>query len=648
MPVDGNSESSIGSISRRRWLQSAAATSLVAMAGCSNGGSSDDGDSTDTTGSGSDGPAIVEDTLKFHVRESSGPLPEENLNWWGSNSNGDLMRQLFTHSGTYSQTHNFDWMPMSVEGWQEDEENSELRVQVRDDVYWTQGEETIDPFTAGDLSTWYQLQRYMTPAADRTSNPAVVGWRVEGDDDRELVLELNPDGYNIGAVTAALDAQYYPVYRNGFFGDKLEELKNASGEDAKASVRKDIAEKEVTLSNDPPICMPWMLTDANPQTIRLDLNEDHWLAKADTATPRTLELKVVGGGSSGGYQALQSDEIHISDSSIPDSVPTSGIPDDVQQISYATSAGWTLKINYGGSADPFLGIDTELPREEQVAGAQQAKTRQGIAHAINFEDVLANHLGSRAGDLIEPFERAHPSSVRRIKDHYPDFYGQLPSYTERDTDAAAKRFEEAGLTKDGDKWVKPDGSQLTVTLQASSTDVSFMRTIRQDLGNFGINAELDTLGSQVWGKYDEGSYDAVMGWVQDQLPVGLETRGQMVQGVVWPNGALPEKYEVPPPGEMDADPSNTVNPRKLSSEFETESMEDHLETTKEMVWAFAYHLPDIPLMPWMGGYMINKGAMDWAEPTPEGKFASPTADNPAVYGSDYYMMGRLGARGQQG
>ncbi|MFB6120816.1 MAG: ABC transporter substrate-binding protein [Halobacteriaceae archaeon] len=625
------------------------------MAGCSSGGGSSN-DPTDTSSGGdggngssttTSGPKIVEDTLKWHLRETSTDIPSANLNWWAANPNGDLSRQVYTHTGTDSETHNYDWIPLSVLGWTEDQENNELRVQVREDVYWTQGGETIDPFTAGDLKTWFELQRRMTPKKNRPENPAVVGWRVEGDNDRTFVMELNPNGYNIEVVTSDLESQYITTYRNGFFGTKLEELRSASTKEEKSAIRKEVANKEITLADDPPICTPWMLETANPQTARFTLNEDHWVAKSDATTPRTLEIKVVGGGSSAGYQALKSGDIHISDTQIPDSIPNNSVPDQVKQVTYATAAGWTLKMNYGGKIDPYMGIDTDKPREEWVAGAQQAKVRQGIGHAIKFSDVLANHLGSRAADLIDPFQKAHPSSVHRVKGRFPDFYeNDLPSYTARDLEMAAQRFEEAGLTKEGGTWTKPNGDPLKFVIQASSTDVSMMRTIHNDLKDFGVKTELQTLGSQVWKHYNQGSYGAVMGWNQDKLPVGLEARGHLVPGAVWPAGPVPEKYKVPPIGEMDAEPTETVHPRELTKGFETENPSAHAEATKKLVWTYAYHLTNIPLMPWMGGFMVNDEAMNWAQPAPDGTFAVPNEDHDPLYGGGYYFMQRLGARGQ--
>ncbi|MCU4975464.1 ABC transporter substrate-binding protein [Halobacteria archaeon AArc-m2/3/4] len=546
---------------------------------------------------------------------------------------------MFYFPGGQSYSHDLEWHPLDLEEWEVREDEDEVHVQLREDLYWTQGGEVIDDFTAEDVVTMYEMLRYMTPEADRSDNPAETGWRAE--DDSTFVIELNPDGYNIDTVLTTLRGQYVTTYRNGWFAERLEGLKDASTEDEEAELIEEVASYgDYTLENDIPLSGPYMLDEVHENVARFTINEDHWVAKEGPATPRELEIHILGGGSGGIYQAVDSGTVDVIEGSIPSSVPEGSIPDNVTQISQPSDIGTTLIINYGGpDIDPYMGVDESAPPEERVAGAQQAKIRQGIAHAVNFEHVQMNKLGARNAESTDPYEKAHPASSVEIETEFPDLYEQLPSYREQDTEMAEQRFEEAGLELDGGTWVKPNGEPLEIILQSTEESVDMLRTINEDLQEIGLDSELETLGEQAWTLYleDPSTLSMGEGWINEN-PVNIELRDHMVPNNGWPLTVRPGNYEVPPIGDMDADPSETLDVIEMTSEFHLESVDDHRDTLEQLLWAYAYHLPEIPMFSTVQSVTLNTETMGWPEPRPEGRVTNPTEDDHPVYGTGFYIL----------
>jgi peptide/nickel transport system substrate-binding protein len=150
---------------------------------------------------------------------------------------------------------------------------------------------------------------------------------------------------------------------------------------------------------------------------------------------------------------------------------------------------------------------------------QDPKARQALAHAINREQngtialgesgVPAQYMAGFADSLVEQWLSE-------------DEMATLNSY-EYDVEKATSLFEELGWSKDGDVWMKPDGSEATYELSfpAEFADWSAAgQDLAEQLTDFGlvIDPRAITFTQQPI-DVDQGNFDfAIRGWGNSTNP----------------------------------------------------------------------------------------------------------------------------------
>ncbi|MGF1623535.1 MAG: ABC transporter substrate-binding protein [Alphaproteobacteria bacterium] len=86
----------------------------------------------------------------------------------------------------------------------------------------------------------------------------------------------------------------------------------------------------------------------------------------------------------------------------------------------------------------------------------------------------------------------------------------------QDPEAAAELLQSAGFTQDGDEWLTPDGEPFRIRLMVEGDTRPVMTRagtmIAQNWRQFGIDAEIVTVGPEIFNRLRLGDYDVGMGW----------------------------------------------------------------------------------------------------------------------------------------
>ena len=163
---------------------------------------------------------------------------------------------------------------------------------------------------------------------------------------------------------------------------------------------------------------------------------------------------------------------------------------------------------------------------------------------------------------------------------------------EQQSDKAEQKLRESGLSKENGTWVKPNGDPLVIELESFSWSRDDIATITEDLKEIGLQAEHVTQEQGVlFSRLGGGGYAAAQSWF-----FGID--GPVAENALWaesgwPSAQQPNFYEIPPVGEYDADPSETVDVRELASAIRGTSPEEHEEELRKLIWLYSYHQPQV-------------------------------------------------------
>jgi ABC-type transport system substrate-binding protein len=204
---------------------------------------------------------------------------------------------------------------------------------------------------------------------------------------------------------------------------------------------------------------------------------------------------------------------------------------------------------------------------------------------------MVNAFGE-AGKNVSLLKKAVPGDPRKVKDQFPDLYEAAPSFDEQQPDKAEEALRKSGLSKENGTWVKPNGDPLVLELESFSWSRDDIATITEDLKEIGLQAEHVTQEQGVlFSREGNGDFALAQGWF-----FGLDgpVSGQALYAESgWPNVNQPNFYKIPPIGEMDAEPSETVDVRELASTIRGSSFEDHEEELRKLIWLYTYHQPQV-------------------------------------------------------
>ncbi|MFC7196876.1 ABC transporter substrate-binding protein [Halosimplex aquaticum] len=318
--------------------------------------------------------------------------------------------------------------------------------------------------------------------------------------------------------------------------------------------------------------------------------------------------------------------------------PVGGLERPAERHGGLIRAGRELRLDVrhqlrGDKVDPWFHAD----HDNGVVPARAGKLRQAIAHVISESDIIQNQLGSRAASAISPWKKQTLIGTPAAADRFPDVVSKLETTSGQNTDVATKRMESVGLTKENGKWVKPNGEQLSLTIQSYASNRAMFETIKEDLNSFGIAVEHSTPESSVvFSELSEGSFGAAQVWTSADGPYEGEVEVRFSPSA-WYDSRRVIDYEIPPEiGDYEGEASETFNAGEAWKQLATQSVEENDKVLPKIIWTFAYHMPNIILFPYPNQTMVNTRHFEWPQPMPEkasNGVATATDEHHPVWGA---------------
>ncbi|WP_415380148.1 ABC transporter substrate-binding protein [Halosimplex sp. TS25] len=622
MPNDGNSGAE--GLSRRRLIKRlGAAGSAAAVAGCGSNGDGDGGAQTqpqDTaldvvTGTPTDTPGETTgetatdaqggadeqtpypkvDTTYRHGWAPDTSLPDANINMHAPNNSGELAWPVYARFGK-PMVATGEWVHVDADGWEFDLDNNELRVTFKDGVKWHQGGEVIDDYLGKDYAMQSHFSRLMTkanPEASTASNPTFTGFDHDGG--KTFIAHLNSGGVNKELIIENNFPRARMWSYRDQWRDRYEALKDASTQEKMNEIRTEVQQTTISLADDPPLSGNMMLEDVSTQQATFKRFPEHW--SYDGLNWETCVFKNLSGSSGAEYQAAVTDNIDMK-FTIPGTVddPPEHIHQLFSQAGTGTSEG--LLINYGGGVDSAFGFESSEPSADQTAGKSIAKARQGLAWAINGPQVANNRLGKYGGQFTSPLPKPVPGNENMFNEAFPEVWDSVPPMLkEADAAKAEESFRAAGLSKENGTWVKPNGEEVAVELESFPWSRDLIETIVTNLNAVDLNAEhIVQEQSVLFGNLGSGDYGMAQSWQGISGLLAANTPGFLTRTGSWETRYTPQEFEVPPVGEWDAEPTETVNPAELSANLSQTTFEEHKEQLRKLTWTWMYHVPAIPIV----------------------------------------------------
>ena len=587
--MDDNTESRNRYVSRRQMMQAAGAGTAFLLAGCSNGG--DDtpasGDGT-ATGDGQTGTP-VDATLATFERHW---MNEADLNPFSSSRASGLAWHLFPQLSMYSTAATFDqekrktyneFPKLGASDWSFD--GKEFSVTLRDDWQWTSGDEV----TAADLALRLRLMKYEdAPIWNYLDS-------ISEDGDKTLTLTLN-DEYDQGLVMQTLFGAGMqldtPVKVNGSktqYAKSLEELESAS-----TSTEEDNALQTLVEFNwypeDAVLSGPFAVSDVSKSELLLERHDGFYdPVNFTSASFRTLDLGQTGSPA----QAISSGEIDLS--GLPTPEVAASFPDNIHTVARQGSSGIGYGFNY---SDPGGGV------------LKERNVRRAVAFLLSSKNCSQNSNPLKAGVIEEPPTCLIGASEWIGSDKLSNFNTYEP-----DQERATSLLKEAGLSKESGTWMTSGGKEFSIKVTTAPWIVypAIGQTIVSTLQDFGINATLESLGSDafvntLWG---DGTFQTSLGAWGGTHPANA-FNGVFGKNNVW---NTPAKLEVPMPvGDPEGD-LQTINVRERTSKLASLSGDKLKSEVETLAWAFNQTLPIIPLVTENGGMSYSTNG--WSYPDRE-------------------------------
>lgn len=424
--------------SRRQLIAMASGAATVGLAGCSGGEDPDDKDvlsttgaettrtETDTESDDSQGgtPVTTEITIRKPVSWTPG---DSNVNPFATQSDFEYWAEyMWWESLVYP---NATGEPM---WWLADDIRLEgggcdVVIELSDEYTWWDG----TPVTARDVHTSQMITAYTEfGGPEETDN----NWVVEDEYTirNELAGPANPD---------IEKSEYFGlVAKHDYFESWLEQFEDASTEDAVNSVAQDLNEHKITLNDlteEGLGCGMWQPTQFDPTEVVHEKYEDH--PRADWTNLDTFNW-VLMADKQKSIQALQSGRFDLGDKML-------------SQVEQNDEVDVFSQFSIGGL--PKLAMDFNNKHLGRRA------VRRAIAYLIDHEELVQIIKGSH-GQEYNPHRNSLGMSSSLADEWVSDgFRDDLIDYgINSKPDEAARVLEDAGYSKEGNRWVGPDGDTV--------------------------------------------------------------------------------------------------------------------------------------------------------------------------------------------
>ncbi len=647
-----NSANSPAEISRKRrkFLTAAGATMAAGLAGC-GGDQTGDGTPTDEvdgspdpgstpTPTDTEGGVEQTDTVYRVYNTDDEDLSNQEVNKLNPRYSYTWTFWFHMHGAGPSPTHSDEYL----EGFEEsyyDPDNNEYILKIRDNILWHQGSEIHDEFTIEDIMWNWRINHHedflniQSPQVENVTTP----------DDKTMVFEMSESVHTQGVDQGPPLEESHGgswTYRNGPVVSNFKEYQDASTESEKTELRDAIINHSMPTDGTAITAGPWYVENASPQQLDLRRVPGHFLTESEEWNNNWTRARIekVTGSGNVEQQGLNQDLIDYANDGPPANVDLDSIPDHITTRLKMGQQGRALQINYAGRINDLLRVE-----EGNAVPRDVAKIRQGIAYALNNQQAVRNLLGQRVEQVMPWMERTHFGAPAYIQEYYPDLWDALPSYGPgAKPDMAAEAFQEGGLTMENGTWMTPDGEPFELNIQTWSSNPEIAVTAESNLNSVGVDASVQSMDDTTFvNNLFESDYGVVPSYFYfaNVLPdiESVQMLSTTGNSWAWRMHQPPGLYDIPEIGDMNGDTVETLDADAVETEIQTSGLEEHAEVGKKVIWAAAYHLPNIPLFPGLELDRFNETHFTW--PGPSEKYYTASEDDPISTG----IRGRWSFRG---
>lgn len=549
-----------GWTSRRRVLQVAGLGALTGLAGCQR-------DTDDEQGTGTNDGESESGALDPELTLDSLGEPADDVQWNEFNFASYkwmVQAHVMDPFGVYDPVET-EFVGILAEDWSIDTENQMVEMKLHENYEWHDGEETVRPVTAEDVRVHFMMEQYMEFSTSEYIDD------IEVVDDYTVQFQLKGGHENEDYILFSLMTN---VLSHGMqdYQEWLERFESAEDDDEIDEISSELSELSIS-SEDMESYGPFAVKEASRNKLTTVRNDGHPVSDQINFPRIAFEYF---GSEQKVYQSLANGPL---DGHVRLDVPadvSSGFPDHVENTMSPSLSGLALKFKW----------------DDEVLG--DPRVRQAIAYVIDQEAATVN-----AGeDTHDPVYYQTGMSPSRMWD-YLDDKSPFPEYV-KNHDRATQLLEDAGFSKDGDQWYRPDGEEFGPDIKSGTTggaDLIALEAIVSQLEQFGISAQLMTseetsFQANVW---DQGDFRIATGAFSADFPqpyawynlTFLEERDNM---------GMPDEISLPPVGELNGDENAlSIDLDESIINLTRYEGDPFQETVQELAWACSYAMPQIQI-----------------------------------------------------
>ncbi|WP_162989911.1 ABC transporter substrate-binding protein [Natronorubrum halophilum] len=563
-------------LNRRQLLALTGAGTAGLLAGCTGGSDRDENEFVSTY------LGTVED-VQFNPRNIT--LEAD----WG------MMAALYADAAVESRTHG-EFYPVGLSDYTID--GDRLTATVHDSLTWHNGDSVTAEDVVRSVQVGYIGRENVVDYFDDIED-------MYAEDDHTAVFELN-DTYNPVAIQTYVLSEHPIHAHEEVYGDLVDRYLDAS-----ESEREDIQAELAELNHrdpEPYACGPFELENIDNQGAHFvkyddypwaDIKgnlEDNWdldlSSYPDELNYDGLRFRFFGERAAL-HQAAMNGDIDGGDGFEIES-------EDELSSNYPDGADYNPIVSGWNDAFVFNWVNGE-----HADAWRDARVRKAFAHILNFEGISEQYHGEY-GVVDTTFGGMTPVMEEYVSD---DFLDSLTTYDE-DWDRAEELLEDAGLTKEDDRWYKPNGELLEARWAAPSTvqwQIDGIEYAASNLNQFGIESEVTVVeGTTFFGQtLPSLDYELTRGFIGfSNVMTGWDLSWTRYDGENEDEEPfsyyLSEPYgepgvEVPPVGEPDSDDRIEVDPVELVSQLTYTTDEAELmELSETLAWTFNQSVPKLP------------------------------------------------------
>ena len=489
--------------------------------------------------------------------------------------------------------------PNLLESWEWNEDATELVVNFRQGIKWSDGE----PLTVDDYLFWWNDMVLDEDIPVGPPGGTTVGGEpmtVEKVDDftlkytfaapNPLFLENHSRGhYHSSAfvVPAHYMKQFHPKYNTEV--ESPDDLVN----------RFDVASR--LHYPDMPTFMPWKLVDfKSGQSATFERNPYYW--KVDPEGRQLpyidkLEVDIAEGGGGTELVALKAIagelDMQVRDLNLKD-IPL--VMENAENGDYRV-----IMWNRGDYAWPWLILMYDYPDEAIVDLMYTPEFRRGLSHAINRDRI--NEIVALGLATPRQFALSPESPEFQTPEGQKVYEEWSTSYASYDPELAGQLLDEIGVVDiDGDGFrERPDGEPLDIIVDIVVTDqgtMDAMDLIKEDWDAVGLKTTLNAIDGQILDQRAQAGEVMIRAWGSAAAwgLVSAATVWTPVEGVTYSLGGVRIGQYYVSGGETGVAPRPGSGLEKLQNAYtDLISIADPVERDAKLLEAYQIHIDEGPL-----------------------------------------------------